>query len=100
MLSTFARMNIPLTNQLYPWKRAQKLVEEGHADGMITIPTKKRLTYLVASNPIMHVEMRVHYNKLNVKRTLIAKIKTISEMRPYSLIDYQSQKITRILVCN
>ncbi len=89
MRATFARMNIPLTNQLYPWKRAQKLVEEGHADGMITIPTKERLTYLVASNPIMHVEMRVHYNKLNVKRTLIAKIKTISEMRPYSLIDYQ-----------
>ncbi len=89
MVAVFARMDMPLTQKLYPWKRAQKLVKEGHADGMVTIPTKERLSYLIASDPIIEVEMRVHYNKLNLKRTQIADIRNVEEMLPYSIIDYQ-----------
>ena len=89
MKAVFAQMKPPLTYKLYPWKRAQKLVSEASADGMITIPTQSRLKYLLASDPIVQVDMKVHFNKENKRRAKLAKVKSIAEMRPYSIIDYQ-----------
>ncbi|MCJ8319161.1 MAG: transporter substrate-binding domain-containing protein [Colwellia sp.] len=89
MTAVFAKMDIPLSYQLYPWSRAQKLITIGRADGMITIPTKERLAYLVASDPIIQVGMKVHYNKSNTKRANIAKVSSLKELHSFVLIDYQ-----------
>jgi len=89
MAAVFTKMEIPLTYQLYPWRRAQKLVSMKQADGMITIPTKARLKYLVASEPIIQVGMKVHYNKSNLKREQLAKVRKLDQLHPYLIIDYQ-----------
>jgi len=88
MTAVFAKMEKPFKYQLYPWKRAQTLVANGQADGMITIPTKERLEFLVASQPIIQSEMKVHYNKQNSKSSQLAAIRSLSELDQYSIIDY------------
>ena len=47
-VNAFTRMQVPLQYNVYPWKRAQLLVQSKKADALITIPTPKRLRYLVS----------------------------------------------------
>jgi len=88
MSAAFAQMGKEFQNQLYPWKRAQALVAGGHADGMITIPTDKRLESLIASDPLIVSEMKVHFNTNNVDSKKINAINQLSELKDYTLIDY------------
>jgi len=89
MIAVFKKMDIPLSFQLYPWGRAQQLVNDAQADGMITIPTKERLEYLIASDPIIQVSMKVHYNKNNLRSEKISKINSLKQLRPFKVIDYR-----------
>jgi len=85
----FSRMEQELKYDLFPWKRAQKLVEAGIADALVTIPTEQRLDFLLASEPIIILDFTVHYSNDNPKREQILAIKTIKELMPFQLIDYQ-----------
>ncbi len=89
MTAIFTKMETPLKYQHYPWKRAQKTVNIGHADGMITIPTKIRLETFIASDPITQIEIKVHFNKNNLKQQQISKINSLEQLRSFLIIDYQ-----------
>lgn len=89
MTAVFAEMPISLNTNLYPWKRAQRLVKEAKADGMVTIPTENRLEFLVATQPLVHVDMKVHFNKKNLKSHLISRISSLEQLKPYDIIEYQ-----------
>jgi len=88
MLEAFKRMNIPLKYNLYAWKRTQKYVKEGKADGMITVPTKERLKFLKATDPIIIVEEKIFTRKDNPKIDKIMKIKSIEEFNNFIVVDY------------
>jgi len=88
MVAVFTKMNKSFEYELYPWKRAQTIVASGQADGMITIPTKERLEFLVASEPIFESIMKVHYNKKNNKSSQIAGIRSVTELKKYAVVDY------------
>jgi len=89
LTTIYSIMDQELKYELFPWKRAQKIVATGIADALMTIPTKPRLEYLVASEPIITLNFTVHYNNANPKRDQILAIKTLNELKPFQLIDYQ-----------
>jgi len=49
LTEVFKRLGIPLKKAVYPWKRAQMMVKNGEADGMVTVYTKERAAYTVAT---------------------------------------------------
>ena len=83
----FRRMGVPLQNRLYPWSRAQKLVKEKKADGMVTVYTKSRQKFLVASEPIVTVEERVFVSKNNPKLREILSIDSIEGLKKFVIVD-------------
>jgi len=86
MVEIFKRMNIPLKYNVYPWKRAQKYVEHGKADGMITIITKKRLKFIKPTNSLITEEEMIFARSDNPKINNIMKIKKISQFKDYKII--------------
>lgn len=89
LLSIFSKMEQDLKYELFPWRRAQKIVANGLADALVTIPTNKRLTYLVASEPIITLDFTVHFNNDNPKREQILAITNLNELTSFQVIDYQ-----------
>ena len=89
LTTIFSIMDQELKYELFPWRRAQKVVATGIADALMTIPTKARLKFLVASEPIITLNFTVHYNNDNPKRDQILAIKSMKELKHFQLIDYQ-----------
>ena len=87
LTEAFKRMNIPLENRLYPWSRTQKLVQEGEADGMVTIYTKSRQRFLKATDPVMVVEERVFVSKENPHYQAILTIDSVEGLRDYTVVE-------------
>ena len=87
MIEAFRRLGIPLSVELYPWKRAQKYVEEGRGDGMITALTEKRRARFLATDPIYIVDERVFTQRDNPRIKEIMTIKTIDGLRGFKLVD-------------
>lgn len=88
MIEAFHRMDIPLKYNLYAWKRAQKYVKIKKADGMITAPTKQRLTFLNPTQPLIELHQKVFTSKKNPKIQNIMSIKEISQFKDYKVVDY------------
>lgn len=83
----FKRMHIPLQNQLYPWSRAQKIVKEGNADGMVTVYTKARQKFFQATDPIVTVEEHVLTSKYNPKLNKILTVHSVEDLKQFILVD-------------
>jgi len=83
----FRRMNIPLKNRLYPWSRAQKIVLEGGADGMVTVYTRGRRRRFKATDPIVTVKEHVFTDKENPKFEKILDIRSLKELKHFILVD-------------
>ncbi len=85
--TVFARMQVPLRVDLYPWSRAQKMVREGEADGMVTVYTKRRQAFLAATDPIVTVEERVFANRNNPKIEEIMAVRSLEGLKKFVLVD-------------
>ena len=65
----------------YPWKRAQREVEEGGADFLLTIPTPARARYAVASDlPLYMMYMHLFTSKEHGKRQAMATARTAGDI--------------------
>ena len=83
------RMGIPVSHEGYPWARAQRMVRSGEADAFVTIPTKERKEYTqVSSEPVIVTELTLFTNKNHERMDEFKNIKTISDLKPFSLVDY------------
>ncbi len=87
MVEAFKRLGIPLAVEVYPWKRAQKYVEEGRGDGMITALTEKRRVRFLATDPIYIVDERVFARRDNPRFQEIMAIKSIDGLKGFKLVD-------------
>lgn len=87
MSELFRRLNVPLECRLYPWRRAQKLVREGRADGMITILTEERKKFLEASKPLITVNERVFTSRRNPRLQQILAVKSLDDLRKFTLVE-------------
>lgn len=66
------KLNVMVTHKGYPWKRAQSLVLNGHADAFITAPTKERLLYTSCTKkPVLKSRYYIFVNKNNYKLSQI-----------------------------
>jgi len=87
MKEVFRRLKIPLSVEFYPWKRAQKYVEEGRGDGMITALTEKRKPLFVATDPIYIVSERAFARSDNPRIEQILSARSIEDLKGFRIVD-------------
>lgn len=74
-------MNIKVKYSIVPWKRAQMYVEKGDADLILTVPTKKRLTFSIKNEiPIYKMYLHIYTYKNHKKIDQIRRIKTAKDI--------------------
>ncbi len=95
MTEVFRRLNIPLKKEVYPWKRAQRMVKEGEADGMVTVYTKERREFTVATEPIWEVEETLFFRRDNPKACKILKVNSFNDLKGFTLVDIQGSGWTK-----
>lgn len=88
MVEVFKRMGIPLNSAVYPWKRTQLLVETGKADAMISIASPKRLVFLSATDPVIHLNFHVFARSDHPKIKKIMAIESIEDLKGFDIISY------------
>ncbi len=83
------RLDISVTFEAYPWRRAQRSVERGEADGMITWPTETRLQYTKSSTvPLVVAEVGLFTNEDHPRFEEMKGIKDLSGIEGYSILTY------------
>ncbi len=87
MTAAFRRLDIPLKVELYPWARAQRIVADGEADGMVTILTDARKPFFLDSDPILLVCEHIFVNRNNPRIKEIMSIRSLKEIRPFKLVE-------------
>ncbi len=87
MSEIFRRLDIPLSVELYPWKRAQKLIADGKGDGMITAMTRKRSRLFLATNPIYTVSERAFARIDNPRIQEILAIRNLRDLKGFKIVD-------------
>lgn len=87
MTELFAHLDIPLKKSVYPWKRVQRMVKNGDADGMVTVYTKERKEFTVATDPIWEIGESLFFRRDNPKACKILKIKSFDDLRDLTLVD-------------
>ena len=87
--NAFRRMHVPLKYDVYPWKRAQLLVQTKQADALITIPTPERLRYLIASQePVFVMKYKIFTQRDNPNIDKIRAITSLADLKNFKIIDY------------
>ncbi|BCL63172.1 hypothetical protein DGMP_38650 [Desulfomarina profundi] len=87
MVEVFRRMDVPLQCEVYPWKRAQKYVEEGIGDGMVTTLTKTRTKLFIATEPLFINSERVFTRKDNPRIREIMAVDSIEGLKPFKIVE-------------
>ena len=79
----------PYRYEVFPWRRAQKLVKNLGADALITIPTQERLQYLVASRePVFVMKYKMFTQEDNPQLEKIRNVKQLSDLKGLKILDY------------
>ena len=107
LTEAFARLGIPLRKSVYPWKRAQGLVKNGKADGMITVCTKERKAFTIATNVIWEIGETLFFRRDNPKACKMLKVNSFDDLKDLTLVDtqgsgwtkekYQANKISNVI---
>ncbi len=87
MTEAFLRLDIPLKVETYPWARAQKIVADRKADGMITVHTIPRKQFLVGSDPILLVTEHIFVNRNNPRIKEIMAIRSLKAIKAYRVVE-------------
>ena len=87
MTEAFHRLGIPLKVETYPWPRAQKIVADGKADGMVTVLTEERKSFLLGSDPILIASEHIFVNRNNPRIKEIMSIRSLKEIRPFRVVE-------------
>ncbi len=83
------RMGVSLKYEVFPWKRAQLLVQQKQADALVTIPTPERLEYLVPSQePVFVMKYKIFTQHENPNLARIKAIKTLADLEGLLIVDY------------
>jgi len=80
-------MGLNLVVKVRPWKRAQKEVETGESDFLITVATKARKNYaLVSENVFYSLPLYIYTYKNHEKRKEIDAIKSVRDIKKLNLM--------------
>ena len=87
MTEAFHRLGIPLKVETYPWARAQKIVAEGKADGVITVLNDQRKRFFIGSDPILRASEHIFVNRNNPRIKEIMAIRSLKAIRPFRVVE-------------
>lgn len=75
------KLGIKVNHAIFPWARAQAMVEEGQADMFVTIPNETRRTYsLVSQLPLFSSQFLMHTGSSNPKKHRLMAITSLQEL--------------------
>ena len=87
--NAFRRMKTPLQYDVYPWTRAQMIVNTKQADALITVPTPKRLEHLLPSQePVFVMQYKIFTQSDNPNIDKIKAVTSLSDLKEFKIIDY------------
>jgi polar amino acid transport system substrate-binding protein len=82
-------LKIPVEVEGYPWARAQTMVEEGLADGFITVPTEERMSYAEpAEPPVLETRFLLYTSRANPELTEVQRVRTLADARKFRQAAY------------
>lgn len=84
------QLGIKAVHKFYPWTRAQKMVETGEADLMVTVANNARFEYAVFGKEITlvnKINIFIKRGNLDLKEKVM-KFKKIEDLKPYEIVDY------------
>ena len=87
LTEVFARLDVPLKKSLYPWKRAQLLVKNGEADGIVTVYTNERKSFAVATRPIWEIGENLFFRRDNPKACRILKVDSFDDLKGLTMVE-------------
>jgi len=87
MTEAFRRLDIPLKVETFPWARAQKIVADGKADGMVTVLTDSRKQLFVGSDPILLASEHIFVNRNNPRLKEILAIRSLKAILPFRVVE-------------
>ena len=87
MVEAFHRLDIPLKIKTYPWARAQKIITDGKADGMITVLTDARKQLFLGSDPILLVSEHIFVKRDHPRVKEIMSLRSLKEIRPFKIVE-------------
>ena len=87
LTEAFTRLDIPLKKAVYPWNRAQKMVKDGDADGMVTVYTKERQAWLTATKPIWHIGETLFFRRDQAKSCEILKVNSFDDIKDLKVVE-------------
>lgn len=83
------RLGLALTHTGLPWARAQESVRAGMADALCTVPTDGRQRYCdFSAETVLVSTMHVFYGVNNPRRSELAHIRTLNDLKSFSQGDY------------
>jgi polar amino acid transport system substrate-binding protein len=88
-IQVFKKLRVAATHNGFPWVRAQKMVEEGSADGFITIPTTERRSYAdIGTEPVVTMKMVMIVKANSPKIGQLKIVKKASDLKPFVVLSY------------
>ena len=83
------RAGLVIRREVWPWQRAQAMVEQGVADLFVTVPTAERTAYAVfGSQPLFHADTVVLYGKSGPQAARIAAARTLDDLKGIIFVAY------------
>ena len=83
------RLGGKLDAALYPWERAQHMVEVGEADGFITIATSARAAYANCGRiPVLRAPLHPLVRRDHPRRSDIAAAGSLADLRAFAIVSY------------
>lgn len=80
-------LGLTLEGYARPWKRAQKEVETGESDFLITVATKARREYALVSESVFYqLPLYIYTYRGHEKQTAIDAIKDVSDIKRLNLV--------------
>ncbi len=75
------RLGYRVVHEMYPWRRAQRMVQDGERDGFFTVPTPERATFTVASAlPFYETQFVMHTARDNPKLALLRQVRSLQDL--------------------
>ncbi len=87
MEEIFRRLDVPLSVDVYPWKRTQKYVFEGKGDGMITAMTRERSRNFLATDPIYIINEHTFARRDNPRIAQIQAARSVQDLKGFRIVE-------------
>ncbi|MCP4345760.1 MAG: transporter substrate-binding domain-containing protein [Desulfobacterales bacterium] len=88
--SVLGQLGIQVIHKFYPWERAQRMVEKGKADAMMTTPTSARFKYAVfGKENVLPNYWNLFIRKGNTRmEKAVAGMTKLEDLKGYRILDF------------